>query len=105
LVRESEQPEAALTGRRNRPISTRAYQLASARHILGSSLNSLAALGRGAMGSWTIGVRTVRASRRCATFGASWATLDCVRAQATRRGFPPKTDTTVPIVIDRRGAP
>jgi hypothetical protein len=31
--------------------------------------------------------------------------LDWARMQATLRGIPPKTDKTVPIVIDRRGAP
>ena len=66
-------------------------------------MNSQAVLGRDALGSWTIGVRTVGASRRCTTFGASRAALDSARAQATHRGLPPKTDKTVPIVINKCG--
>lgn len=34
------------------------------------------------------------------TFGTRRSALDWARAQATRRGFPPGTDKTVPIVID-----
>lgn len=34
------------------------------------------------------------------TFGSRRAALDWARAQATRRGFPPKTDKTVQIVMD-----